>query len=220
MSVLNVMNEGVELGLVEGIAFGVVLHAQAEGIIAKPRLLDHVVVRAPGLDFQAGTKLVEGLMVGAVDAGNFQGGTVGIAEGLDVLEFEFVVVWNIEKKGATERDIEHLQSPADGEERHPLLERTGHDGEFPGVARRVGIVDQAWVGHRLPQKFGGDIGAAGQEQAVDAVRHRFGPRVPKAYVGIGAKDPLKGDRVAFPNPCGDLFQPKSVLPKGDSRTQL
>jgi len=59
----HVMDEGVEQGVVKRIAFGVVLRAQAERIIAEPRLFDHIVVRAPSLDFQAGTKLVKGLVM-------------------------------------------------------------------------------------------------------------------------------------------------------------
>ena len=214
------IDKGVEEGVVEGIAFGMVLHAQAEGVVAEPHLLDHVVVRAPGLDFQAGTGLVQGLVMGAVDAGNLNGGAAGIAQELDVLELEFVVVRNVEMKRAAKRDIEHLQAPADGEEGQPLPDRPGHDREFPGIARGVGIFDQAGIGHRLAQEFAGDIAAAAEEQAVDAFGRRFNTRVPEAYAGIRTEDPLKGLRVALPNPCGDMFQPKSVTRKRDSRILL
>ena len=209
------MDEGVEERPIEGVAFGVVLHTQSEGVSSESRLLDHIVVRAPSLDFQAGAELVEGLVMGAVDAGNLNGGAASIAQGLDVLELEFVMVRDIEMKRAAKRDIENLQPPADGEERQPLLDRPGQDGEFPGIARRVGIFDEARIGDGLAQKFAGNIGASGEEQAVDALGHRLGSGVPEADAGMGTKDPVKGVRIALPDPCGDIFQPGRVTQNGD-----
>ena len=213
MVVPEVIDEGVEEGLVKGIALGVVLDGEAEGIIAEPGLLDDVVVRAAGLDFQAGADLVEGLVVRAVDGANLQRGAVEIAEGLDVLELEVVVVRDVEMKRASEGDVEDLKAAADGEERQALFERARDDGEFPGVAGEVGFLDQAGIRHGLTQVFTGDIKAAGEEQAVDALGNDAGAGVPEADIGVGAKDPLKEGLVAVADPCGNLFQLATVTRK-------
>ena len=214
------MDENVEEWIIKRIALGMVLYTQSEGVIAKPRLLDHIVVRAPGLDFQPGTEFVERLVMRAVDAGNLNGRTICIPQRLDVFEFEFVVIRNVEMERAAERDIEHLQPPADGEERKPLLNGATRGGEFPSIAHGVGIFDQARIGNRLAQKFAGNIAASGKEQAVNRLGRRFGSRVPKVDVGIGTKDPVKEGLIAFPDPCSDIFQPNSVTRKGNLRSIL
>ena len=159
-------------------------------------------------------------MMRAVDAGNLDGSAVGITQWLDVLEFEFVVVWDVEMERAAERDIEDLQSAADGEERQAALGCHAHGGEFPRIACGIGVFDQAGIRDRLMQVFAGNIAAAGEEQAVDVFRRRFSPGVPETHIGMGPKDPLESGFVAFPNPCGDIFQSDSVTRKGELRIIL
>ena len=203
-------DKGIEERVVKGIAFGMVLHAEAEGVIAEPGLLDDIVVGAPRLDFQAGAELVERLMVRAVDGADLQFRPLLIAQALKVLELEVVVVRDVEMKRATECNIENLESAANGEDGQALLKDERQEGKFPRIAAGIGILDQAGIGHGLMEKIAGDIEASREQQAMDTQGHHAATGVPKADVGIGTKNRLKKGFIDLPNPCGDLFQPASI----------
>jgi len=210
--------EAVEEGAVEGIALGVVLDGQAERVVAQADLFDDVVVGEPGFDFHALSEAIDGLVMGAVDLGNLDGGVGGVAEGLDVVVFVVVVVGDVEVKGAVESDIQDLESAADGEDGKFFLKGGGDGGEFPGVALGVGILNERGIGDRLAKIFLGDVGTAGEEESGDFVGDGFGARVPEAESGVLLEDALKRVFIAFPDPCGDCFQAGSFSEKKKGRS--
>jgi hypothetical protein len=202
-----VTREGVEEGLIKGIALGVVLDAKAERIIAQARLLDHLIVHATRFNDQTGTETIERLMMGTVD----------VSQGLDILKLELVVIGDVEMERAAQRNIEHLDSSTDGEDGKAQLKDLGQQIKFPSVSRRIGTFDQMRIGHGLTQEFQRDVLASGKKQTVDAFRDGLGTRVPQAQVWIGAENPGEGWLVALANPCGDIFQPETVTSKAESR---
>ncbi len=113
-----------------------VLHTESEWMIAQPHLFDDVVERAPRLYQDSVGEPVERLMVGAVHT--FEpvcGGSIE-AERLDIGIFHFrrIVEGNIEQQCAAKRDIEHLHSLADCENRQPSRNRLLHRLDLPLVA--------------------------------------------------------------------------------------
>ena len=69
------------------------------------------------LDHEPGAELVERLVVRAVDARDLHVRAVDVAQRLHVVELEFGVAGNVEMQRAAERDVEHLQAAANGEDR-------------------------------------------------------------------------------------------------------
>ena len=64
----DLLDERIEERAVNRVALGVILDAEAEGIIAQAHLLDDVVTGVPRLDFEPVAELVDRLVVRAVDA--------------------------------------------------------------------------------------------------------------------------------------------------------
>jgi hypothetical protein len=213
-------NEGIEQRSIKRVALRMVLDAQAEGIIPQVRLFDHIVVSAPCLNFQARSKLVEGLMVGTINEGNLDGGPLDISQGLYVLKLELGVVGNVEMERAPECNIQYLQSAANGEEGKPALKRFRENLEFPCITRRIGIFNQLRIRNGLSQEFPGNIFASGQEKSVVFFWERFRPSVPKTEIGIATEDAFKRRFVSGPNPCGDLFQLVTLAQKEAARIPI
>jgi len=63
----EVRNEIGEQFLVTGAPLGMILDRERKRIIAQPDLLDDVIARAPGFDFEAVAEFVEGLVMRTVD---------------------------------------------------------------------------------------------------------------------------------------------------------
>jgi len=183
-------------------------------------LLDDLIIGAARLDHETGAEPVERLVMGAVDPRYLNGRAVDVAQRLHVIELEFGVARNIEMQRAAERDVEHLQAAANGKQRQPFLQHARQQGKFPGVARRIGVLDQAQVGHGLPQEFQRNILAASEQQTVELLRHGFDARVPQAQVGVSAEDTRKVRFIDLANPCGDIFQPGRVRANVASRSTI
>ncbi len=145
------INKGVEKRLIKRIAFGMVLHTEAEGIIAQACLFDHVVVRAPGLDLEAGAKLIQRLVVRAINVRDLYRGARGIAERLDIVELQIgsAMTGDIEMQGSTKRDVEDLQAATNGEDGQMTVHRFRDDGKFPGVASAIRFFDLGWIRYGL-----------------------------------------------------------------------
>ena len=137
-------------------ALRMILDSQRERIIAQPHLLDDVVGLAPGLDFEAVAESIDGLVMGAVHLLEpMRCGTIG-PQRLDVmiLHLRRVVPRNVEVQRSAERDVKELHAFADGENRQAPFERLFCRLKFPLVPLRLDIlVEDGWIGHRLPEKF-------------------------------------------------------------------
>src|SRR3954453_11268565 len=92
-----------------------ILDRQAKRIIAEPHLLDDVVGRAPGFDFETVAEPIYRLVMGAVDQRETMGGRLVGPERLDIsfLHLWRVMTRNVETKGAAERDVHYLHALAD-----------------------------------------------------------------------------------------------------------
>ena len=130
-----------------------------------------------------------------------------IAQFLRVVVFVAVVMRNIEMQRAAKSDIEHLQPATNRQEGHLLFQRFREHGKLPRIARGIGIFDQPWVGHRLSQKFLGNIRTAGEQEAVDLFpNHFFGAGIPETHLRIRRESPRKVGFIDLPDPRGDIFQ--------------
>ena len=140
-----------------------VLYPESEGIIAQFYLLDDVVGCAPGFDFKTGAQFIDRLMMGAI---YFFKTMARFAIGSEPLNVVRLLIWqvmagNVEMEGTTEGDIEGLQSFADRENRKPAFHRILDCVEFPAIAIRIHIpFDYRWIGNRLVQEFGSNVGSA------------------------------------------------------------
>src|SRR5580700_6461076 len=135
-------DELLEQGCVRGIALGMKLDAKYVGMVFQADLLDDAIGGAPCLDFEAIAEAVDGLVMGAVDALETDGGIRGETEGLDVVGFHLgqVVAWNIEMQRAAEGDVEDLGAFADGEDGDAVLEGGLNRGKFETVAVGFGVL--------------------------------------------------------------------------------
>ena len=196
--------------------FRMILHRQGERMVPQPHLLDDVIGCAPGLDLQALTEPVERLVMRAVDELEAMLRRAVSPQRLDVvlLHLGRVVPGNIEPQRTAQRDVEKLHALADGEDRQIALEGIFRRGEFPAVPFRIDVgVDNGRVGHRLIEKFWGDIGAAGQEQAVHFLKGDFlGPGIPKPHVRVLPKGATKPFLVFGSNPGGHVRHGRTLRP--------
>src|SRR3954469_12221875 len=104
--------------LVTVAAFRVILDRERERIVAEPDLLDDVVGRAPGFDFETVAEFIQCLVMRAVDLVQAMRGRAIGPQRLDVvvLHFRSVMTRYVEPESAAERDIEKLHAFADGED--------------------------------------------------------------------------------------------------------
>lgn len=197
--------KGVEKRTVKGIALGMVLDTDGEGIIFEPDLLDHAVVRVPRVDLEVVAKLVDGLMMGAVDLVETDFGPGGITEGLDVVVLEFVVAGDVEQQRAAEGDVENLMAAADGEDREARMQRLGQSSEIPGIPVLFRVVDKSRIRNVLPEELGGNIAATGQDQPADVVPGDIvHPRIPKVKL-IYREDLMKMSFLVLFDPGGEVL---------------
>jgi len=146
------------------------LDTESEGIIPESDLFDDVVVRAPRFDFEAFAERIDRLVMRAVyfleAMGRFGVGTQRL--NVVILLLGKFVAWNVELQRAAKRNIKKLHPFANGENRQAARERLIDRCKFPAVSRRIDILlEHAWIGNRLLQKFRRDVGTARQKQPID-----------------------------------------------------
>jgi hypothetical protein len=164
-NVSHLRDKIIEQLIVNPAALGMILDSQSEGIIAQFHLLDDVIGRAPGLNFQTGTELIDCLVMRAIYFFKAMPRPAIEPQRLDVVRLLIrqVMASNVEMKGTAERDIESLQSFADRENRKPAFDRLLDCVEFPTIAVGIHIfLDYGWIGNRLVQEFGSDVWSAGE----------------------------------------------------------
>jgi hypothetical protein len=178
MVLLDVRHKSVEERLVTGVTLRVILHRQAEGIAPQSRLFDDIVVGAPGFHFQPIAEFVDALVVGAVHLGEAESVPLRVVQRMHGLASEAAVIRDVQLQGSAERDVEHLEAPADRKQRQLPPQCLDDDAELPCVPRGVRFLNQARIGHGLPQKALRDIEAAREQETMHLPGDRFGSRVP------------------------------------------
>jgi len=129
-----------------------ILDSQSEGIIAQFHLLDDVIGLAPGFNFQTGAQFINCLMMRTIHFFKTMARPAIGPQRLDIVRLLIgqVMASNVEMKGTAERDIESLQSFADGKNRKPVFDRLLDCVQFPAIAIGIHILfDYGRIGNRL-----------------------------------------------------------------------
>jgi len=140
------------------------LHAESERIVAQFYLLDDVIGCTPRLHCKTSTRFIDRLMMRAIHFFEAMTRPAIRSQRLDImgLLLRQVMAGDIEMKRTAERDIERLQSFADRENRKPAFDRLLDGVEFPPIPIGIHIlVDHGWIGNRLVQELGSNIGPTG-----------------------------------------------------------
>ena len=165
---MNGAGEGVKEGAWRGHVFGVPLDGDDPRWSGQFHALYDIVLRGAGSDGEAGAGAVDGLVVAGVDAGGgpADGGEAGGGLDDDVVLDVGVGIADVLVEGAAEDDVEKLHAAADGEQRHAGSEGGAGEFDFEGVAFGVGVAGGE-IG--LAVESGGDVGAAGEDEAAERV---------------------------------------------------
>ena len=163
---------------------------------------------APGLDLQTIAQPIDRLMMPAVYFSQPVLRGAVMAERLDIM-FSLVrqiVPRDVELERPAERDVENLQTFADGQDRKTSGQGIFDRGKFPAIPLWIDIfIEHRRIGNLLPHKFRRDIGAAGQKKAVHLFQwHIAAQSVPNFDLRVLFEKRLKIFFILFSQPGREI----------------